>query len=401
VATAEATLAARSIRKSYGPNEALRGVDLDVQPGQILVLLGPNGAGKTTLVSIVAGLIRPDSGSLLVKGIDVAKKPARARSHIGMAAQDTAVYPTVSVRQNLQLFGRIGGLWGAPLDRRVDQLAEVLGLTDFLDRKARFMSGGEKRRLHAALALINEPALLLLDEPTTGADPGTRTNMLHYISELAGAALALGGYAHANGSEQVVPGMAVLSAFFIPSFIGLAFFKEHGWNTWERLQTTSLRKWEIIVGKLAPWAVIGLIHQVAVFAVGYAVFGLRTRGSWFAIAVLIVFLVTFLLSFGLFLVTVSRTIQQVSAYGTLGSVLLAGLGGALTPVRDLPPWVQHIAPVAPTYWAMRGFRAVILDGRGVSAVLLPCAVLAGAAALCLLVAASRFRFDDAKLSWTT
>jgi ABC-2 type transport system ATP-binding protein len=187
----EMTLEARSVVKAYGTTKALRGVDLDVEAGQILVLLGPNGAGKTTLVSIIAGLIKPDAGTILVKGIDVAKKPARARSHIGMAAQETAIYPTVSVRHNLRLFGRIGGLRGAALERRVDSLAEVLNLTEFLDRKARFMSGGEKRRLHAALALINEPALLLLDEPTTGADPSTRQNMLRYIAELAGAGTAV------------------------------------------------------------------------------------------------------------------------------------------------------------------------------------------------------------------
>jgi ABC-2 type transport system permease protein len=247
---------------------------------------------------------------------------------------------------------------------------------------------------HDFRVLINDPMpLVLLSVMPLASMAFFKTSM--------GAALFQAGYAHANGSEQVVPGFAVLSGFFIPSFIGLAFFKEHGWYTWERLQTTRLRQWEIVVGKLAPWAVIGLVHQASVFLIGYALFGLRVRGAVIAIALLVVFLVLFLLAFGLCLVTLAHTIQQVSAYGTLGSVLLAGLGGALTPVRDLPVWAQRIAPGAPTYWAMRGFRSVILDGRGISGVLLPCAVLAAASGVCGAVAFTRFRFDDAKLSWTT
>jgi ABC-2 type transport system permease protein len=247
---------------------------------------------------------------------------------------------------------------------------------------------------HDLRILVNDPMpLILLTIMPLASMAFFKTSM--------GAALAQSGYFHANGSEQVVPGFAVLSGFFIPSFIGLAFFKEHGWYTWQRLQTTRLHRWEIVVGKLAPWALIGLIHQTLVFAIGYALFGFSSRGPEIGLVVLVVLLVMFLLAFGLFLVTVAHTIQQVSAYGTLGSVLLAGLGGALTPVRDLPRWAQHIAPATPTYWAMRGFRSVILDGRGLSGVLLPGAILIAASLVCVGFAARRFRFDDTKLSWTT
>jgi ABC-2 type transport system ATP-binding protein len=184
--TGDSAISVASVRKSYGTHEALRGVDLEIAAGEILVLLGPNGAGKTTLVSIIAGLRRPDSGRVLVLGVDVGLHPVDARSHIGLAAQDTAIYPTITVRDNLRLFGRIGGIWGAELESRIDELTEVLGLGEFVDRKARFLSGGEKRRLHTALALVHRPAVLLLDEPTTGADPMTRANMLGHVAKLAG-----------------------------------------------------------------------------------------------------------------------------------------------------------------------------------------------------------------------
>jgi ABC-type multidrug transport system ATPase subunit len=180
-----AMLHVSGLRKSYGEIEALRGVDLDVAAGEIVALLGPNGAGKTTLVSIVAGLRRADAGVVEVDGLDARRRSAEVRRRIGLAPQDTGIYPVVSVRRNLLLFGELAGLGRAELRRRINEVAEALDIGELLDRQAGKLSGGQKRRVHTAIALLHRPSLLLLDEATTGADVETRGHILELVRQLA------------------------------------------------------------------------------------------------------------------------------------------------------------------------------------------------------------------------
>jgi ABC-2 type transport system ATP-binding protein len=178
-------LEVRALRKSYRQTVALAGLDLDVAAGEIVGLLGPNGAGKTTLVSIVAGLRHPDTGTVRIGGVDALAEPRVARRLLGVAPQDTGVYPTLSCRDNLRFFAELSGLRRRGLGTAIDSVAAALGLTELLDRRAQNLSGGERRRLHTAIALVHRPRLVLLDEPTTGADVRTRTQLLQLVSELA------------------------------------------------------------------------------------------------------------------------------------------------------------------------------------------------------------------------
>ncbi len=173
------------LHKSYGAEPALRGVDLDVGEGEIVALLGPNGAGKTTLVSIVAGLRTADSGVVEVAGIDALRRSKEVRRLLGIAPQETGIYPVVSVRQNLTLFGELNGLRRRDCRQRADEVAEALALTDLLDRPAGRLSGGQKRRVHTAIAFMHRPRLLLLDEATTGADVETRAHILALVRRLS------------------------------------------------------------------------------------------------------------------------------------------------------------------------------------------------------------------------
>jgi ABC-2 type transport system ATP-binding protein len=173
------------LRKTYGDIVALDGVDLEVAGGEIVSLLGPNGAGKTTLVSIVAGLRKANAGVVQVAGLDALSRRSEVRRHIGLAPQDLGIYPVVSVRNNMSLFGELAGLRGAVLRSRINEVAEALDITDLLGRQAGRLSGGQKRRLHTAIALLHQPDLLLLDEATTGADVETRTHMLELVRRYA------------------------------------------------------------------------------------------------------------------------------------------------------------------------------------------------------------------------
>ena len=180
-----AMLHIEALRKSYGEVVALQGVDMDVSAGEIVSLLGPNGAGKTTIVSIVAGLRRADGGVVKVDGLDALRRSSEVRRRIGLAPQDLGIYPVVSVRNNFRLFGRLAGLGDRELRTRIDEVAEALDITDLLDRQGGTLSGGQKRRVHTAIALLHRPRLLLLDEATTGADVETRGHILDLVRELA------------------------------------------------------------------------------------------------------------------------------------------------------------------------------------------------------------------------
>lgn len=180
-----AALAIEGLTKAYGDLTALDGVSITAGHGEIVGLLGPNGAGKTTMVSIICGLRRADAGSVFVQDVDVLAHPERARKHIGLAPQELGIYPIDTVRQNLTLFGRLTGLRGRNLTLEVEEVAEALHLSELLDRKAAELSGGQKRRLHTAISLLNRPPLVLLDEATAGADVGTRSALIDVVRRLA------------------------------------------------------------------------------------------------------------------------------------------------------------------------------------------------------------------------
>ena len=155
--------------KAYGPREVLHGLDLVVPEGEVFALLGPNGAGKTTTVEILEGYRRRDAGEVRVLGIDPEEADRAYRARIGIVLQSSAVYPTLKVREIVELFA---GYYPAP--RQAADVIELVGLSERRDQRTRTLSGGELRRLDLALALVGDPELIFLDEPTTGFDPAAR-----------------------------------------------------------------------------------------------------------------------------------------------------------------------------------------------------------------------------------
>jgi daunorubicin resistance ABC transporter ATP-binding subunit len=176
---------AEGLVKRFGDLEALAGVDFEVPTGTVLGVLGPNGAGKTTAVRILTTALSADGGTASVLGIDVAQHPDAVRARIGLAGQYAAVDGNLTGRENLRLIGRLTHL-GRPLAvARADELLERFGLDDAADRLARTYSGGMRRRLDLAAALVHRPPVLFLDEPTTGLDPHGRANLWEVIEDLA------------------------------------------------------------------------------------------------------------------------------------------------------------------------------------------------------------------------
>ena len=177
---------AEGLEKTYPKGvRALAGVTFSVRRGEVFGLLGPNGAGKSTTVRVLATLTRPDHGRAVVAGFDVLREPAAVRRSVGYVLQQSGLDREATGRENLALQGRMHGLGGRTLRRRVDDLLELLGLAEAADRIVRTYSGGMKRRLDIALGLVHEPAVLFLDEPTTGLDPEARVLMWGELERLA------------------------------------------------------------------------------------------------------------------------------------------------------------------------------------------------------------------------
>jgi daunorubicin resistance ABC transporter ATP-binding subunit len=178
---------AAGLVKRFGDVRALAGVDVRLPAGDVLALLGPNGAGKTTLVRILATLLPPDAGRAAVMGLDVVRHAGEVRKVVGLSGQYAAIDGYLTGRENLRMIGRLSGLGRAAARRRADQLLEAFGLAGGAGRTARTYSGGMRRRLDVAAALVAAPRVLFLDEPTTGLDPRGRAGLWALLEELTAA----------------------------------------------------------------------------------------------------------------------------------------------------------------------------------------------------------------------
>jgi len=175
---------AKGLTKRFGKTQALDGLDLTAESGQVVALLGPNGAGKTTFIRTVATLLRPDSGQLRVDGHDVRREAPAVRRSIGLAGQFAAIEPAMTGRENLELVARLFGQKRKDAKANASSVLDSLGLADAGDRLVRTYSGGMRRRLDLGASLVGAPKLLLLDEPTTGLDPRSRIGLWDAIREL-------------------------------------------------------------------------------------------------------------------------------------------------------------------------------------------------------------------------
>ena len=221
--------------------------------------------------------------------------------------------------------------------------------------------------------------------------------LMTFLQGTSRAVLRGAGYPDASGAELVVPGMAVMFAFFGVGYIGTAFFSEHGWGTWDRLRASRATTIGIVLGKILPSALLMLVQLVVLFAFGVVAFGMRVSGSVAGVGVMMLACVAVLIAFSMLLTAVLKTATQLMAVVNLAAMVLAGIGGALAPVDVLPGWAQVIAPLSPAYWMLKGFRAVVLDGGGLDATIVPAAMTLVFAAGMAAVALWRFSITDEKV----
>jgi ABC-2 type transport system ATP-binding protein len=184
-------LDAAHLTRRFGERVAVDDVTFHVSAGETYGLLGPNGAGKTTTIRLVCGLLAADGGEVTVAGMPVSTSAPKAKAHIGYVPQDVSLYPDLTARENLTFFGRLYRLKGAPLRQRVDEVLDLIDLSDRGDDRVESFSGGMKRRLNIGASLLHEPSLLILDEPTVGVDPQSRHAILESIRALGAAGLAV------------------------------------------------------------------------------------------------------------------------------------------------------------------------------------------------------------------
>ena len=177
--------------KRFGDLTAVDGVSLTISKGETFGLLGPNGAGKTTAISMICGLLKPDEGSVVVAGEQIATTSTRGRAAIGLVPQDLAIYPDLTGEENLRFFGHLYGMSGDSLAGRVAEVLDLVGLSDRKDDHTKEYSGGMKRRLNIGIGLLHKPQLLVLDEPTVGVDPQSRNAILESVENLSTEGMAV------------------------------------------------------------------------------------------------------------------------------------------------------------------------------------------------------------------
>ncbi|GFN32042.1 ABC transporter ATP-binding protein [Paenibacillus xylaniclasticus] len=174
----------KEVVKKYDAVTTVNYLTLDIEEGEVFGLLGPNGAGKSTTISMLSGLVEMSGGDIVVGGFSVKKSPIDVKRQIGIVPQDLALYETLSARENVTFFGKLYGLRGKLLQERVDEALQFVGLTDRAKDKPSTFSGGMKRRLNIACAIVHRPKLIVMDEPTVGIDPQSRNHILESVREL-------------------------------------------------------------------------------------------------------------------------------------------------------------------------------------------------------------------------
>lgn len=201
----------KNLKKSFQKKTVVDGISFEIEEGSVFGLLGPNGAGKSTTISMLCGLLKPDAGEIKIGGVDLLHQTKKGKKLIGFVPQDIALYPAMTARENLFFWGRMYGLKGKELKSNVEQILKLFELHDRANEKIANYSGGMKRRINIAAAMIHKPRFLLMDEPTVGIDPQSRNNILELITKVSREGMTILYSSHyMEEIEQICSRMVVM-----------------------------------------------------------------------------------------------------------------------------------------------------------------------------------------------
>ncbi|MEX2141974.1 MAG: ABC transporter ATP-binding protein/permease [Pirellulales bacterium] len=315
------------LRKAYGSNVAVDGVSFAIPAGETFGLLGPNGAGKTTTMHMLAGALKPDGGRIEIAGAADPTK-ARLRRTIGIAPQATALYEDLTGTENVRFFGALYGLAGNSLREHVAKALEFVGLADRGKDLVSTYSGGMKRRLNIAAAVVADPQVILFDEPTVGVDPQSRNSMFDNIEQLKRS------------------GKTILYT---------THYMEEAQRLCDRVAVT---RGEILAGKGLACFLACAIISAFLLALGWLVFGVRVLDP-VKLAVAIAASSACFVGLMMFTSVLGRTERAVA--GSVWAILmpLAMLGGSMVPQIAMPRWMQTAGSVSPVKWTIRSFEGAI------------------------------------------
>ena len=394
-----------NIVRTFGSIRAIDNLSFDIREGEILGLLGPNGAGKSTLISIIAGLLEPDSGTVRI-GNGNSGPAGDGRSMLGVAPQALALYDDLTAEENLSFFGTLYRLAGRALRKRVAWSLEFSGLTDRRRDRVSTYSGGMKRRLNLAAALLHDPKALLLDEPTVGVDPQSRNSIFDSIEALHAAGSSSGitplriveaavvrertrpqnAYA-VSFPQGIIWGMTGCAAAF-----GISLVLERMRGTLIRLRIAPISRMQILAGKALACFLATITISVCLLLIGAAFFGVRP--SWVAhLAAAVVCSSSAFVGIMMFLSVLGKTERSAGGIGWAALLVMSMLGGGMIPLFVMPAWMQTLSGVSPMKWAVLAIEGALWRNFSLQEMLLPCGILLGIGLISFSLGVRAFKWN--------
>lgn len=295
--------------------------------------------------------------------------------------------------------GCIVGLRGDSLTTATDEIVDLFDLGPLTERRVKDLSVGQQKLVHLATAVIHEPRLLLVDEPTAGLDVSARQRVIDGIRRLAAQGTAVIFSTHyLEEADEACDSLVIIDhgRRVAAGSMGFSFFREHGRGTWDRLRIAPIRTIEIVVGKALPMLAVTAAQQFPLVAVGIATFGVEVPGGAAQLVITALACAATYVTLAIAMTSLCRTMSQLNAASMLGTMAVAGAGGAIAQVTALPGWVQAIAPASPVYWAIDAYRSVLAGEQGFGRAI---AMPLGFTALFIAITLWRFRADKPKENW--
>jgi ABC-type multidrug transport system permease subunit len=443
-------LIAQDLRKSFGDNEAVKGISLQVARGEVFGLLGPNGAGKTTTISMLTALLEPNGGQITVDGLDLTAHTHQVKAKMGLVPQEMALYMALSARQNLTFFGRIYGLKGKELRQRVDEELDDAALADErvasgdasaalvipADLTAKIDAGepveitivkdptqqdaanivagianqamaeigllGELRYgIHAVLAQAPDydkapTEMIQAIEAQTLGVMWTQVQQMRQQPVIAVEHKAVAGAEELQPWDPItyyVPGFTVAFAFFLIGQMAMTLLREKEEGTFRRLMSSPMPRGSIIGGKMLAYLLIVFLQVIVLFSAGYALFKMPLGESPLGLLLLTVALALASASLGMLLGALCTTSKQADRLGmVLGFVLLA-LGGTIYPLFRAEGFIGIVSRLTPSAWGIEGYMGLVADNWTLAQVAPNVLALLGFAVVFFGVAVWRFKFE--------